>query len=91
MFQRFDEESKKVLKKAKLEMQELKHPYVSSEHLLLSILKNKNEVSEKLKEYNFTKKELESIKKIKDYMMLNGFHYMKLTSQKNMLKIILTP
>ena len=53
MFQRFDEDSKKVLKKAKLEMQELKHPFVGSEHLLLSILKNKDlKITNKLNEYN---------------------------------------
>ena len=53
MFQRFDEECKKVLKKAKLEMQDMKHPFVGSEHLLLSILSFNNlKVSEKLKEYN---------------------------------------
>ena len=38
MFSRFSEEAQKVLIMAKKEMVELKHPYVSSEHLLLSIL-----------------------------------------------------
>lgn len=33
-------------------MTELKHPYVGSEHLLLAILKSKNNVSKKLKQYN---------------------------------------
>ena len=42
MFQKFDEELQKILKKAKLEMQELKHPFVGTEHLMLSILKCKN-------------------------------------------------
>ena len=55
MFQRFDEECKKVLKKAKLEMQELKHPFVGSEHLILSILSFQNlKITEKLNEYNVT-------------------------------------
>ena len=55
MFQRFDEEAKKVLKKAKLEMQELKHPFVGSEHLLLSILSFNNlKITQKLNEYNIT-------------------------------------
>ncbi|MBQ9318059.1 MAG: ATP-dependent Clp protease ATP-binding subunit [Bacilli bacterium] len=48
----FDEEARKILIMAKAEMQKLKHPYVGSEHLLLSILKNKNEISLRLKEYN---------------------------------------
>ena len=38
MFSRFTEEAQKILIMSKKEMQELKHPYVSSEHLLLSIL-----------------------------------------------------
>lgn len=52
MFSNFEEEARKVLTLAKKEMQELKHPYVSSEHLLLAILKTKNEVRERLEEYN---------------------------------------
>ena len=38
MFSRFTEDAQKILIMAKKEMQELRHPYVSSEHLLLSIL-----------------------------------------------------
>ena len=38
MFSKFTEDAQKILIMAKKEMQELKHPYVSSEHLLLSIL-----------------------------------------------------
>ena len=49
MFQKFNEEAKKVIKKAKLEMQELKHPFVGSEHFILSILSQKNlNITEKL-------------------------------------------
>ena len=51
MFGNFEEDARKVLVNAKKEMYELKHPYVSSEHLLLSILKGKNDVSLKLKKY----------------------------------------
>ncbi len=52
MFQKFDEECKKILKKAKLEMQQLKHPFVGTEHLLLSILSNKDlKITLKLNEY----------------------------------------
>ena len=51
MFGQFTEEARKILVGAKLEMTELKHPYVGSEHLLLAILKNKNNVSKKLKQY----------------------------------------
>lgn len=53
MFGNFNEEARVVLANAKKEMSELKHPYVGSEHLLLSILKDNNSVSKKLKEYNF--------------------------------------
>lgn len=52
MFTNFTEEARKVLVLAKKEMSDLKHPYIGSEHLLLGILKNYNEVTQKLKEYN---------------------------------------
>ena len=52
MFANFEEEARKVLVMAKKEMLDLKHPYVSSEHLLLAILRNKNEVSERLLNYD---------------------------------------
>ena len=52
MYNSFTEEARKILIAAKEEMKKLKHPYVGSEHLLLSILKDKNEISEKLKEYD---------------------------------------
>lgn len=38
MFNKFSEETKKILSLAKKEMVELKHPYLGSEHLLLGIL-----------------------------------------------------
>ena len=52
MFGNFEEEARKVLVNAKKEMYELNHPYVSSEHLLLAILKDDNEISDKLKSFN---------------------------------------
>ena len=52
MFGNFTEDARKILVDAKKEMYELKHPYVGSEHLMLSILKTDNSVSQKLKEYN---------------------------------------
>ena len=63
MQENFSEEARKILKNAKLEMQKLKHPFVGSEHLILSILSFKNlNVTLKLKEYHVTydnfKKEL---------------------------------
>ena len=54
MFSNFEEEARRVLINAKKEMFELNHPYVSSEHLLLAILKDKNDVSSRLKKYNLT-------------------------------------
>ena len=50
MFGNFEEEARKVLVTAKKEMQDLHHPYVSSEHLLLAILKDDNDITERLKE-----------------------------------------
>ena len=39
MIGNFNEEAQRILVKAKEEMQELNHPYVGTEHLVLSILK----------------------------------------------------
>ena len=52
MFGNYEEKARKVLIDAKKEMQELNHPYISSEHLLLSLLKNDKEISDKLKKYD---------------------------------------
>ncbi|MBP3765798.1 MAG: ATP-dependent Clp protease ATP-binding subunit, partial [Bacilli bacterium] len=54
MFSNFEEEAREIIMNAKVEMKKLKHPYVGSEHLLLSILKNDNVVSRKLKDYKLT-------------------------------------
>lgn len=54
MYSSFTEEARRILIGAKIEMKELKHPYVGSEHLLLSILKNNQDLSSKLKEYKLT-------------------------------------
>lgn len=54
MFGNFKDETREVLMLARREKNSLKHPYVGSEHLMLAILKSKNIVSKKLKEYNVT-------------------------------------
>ena len=46
MISNFNEESQEILNKAKLEMLDLKHPYVGTEHLVLSLLHSDNEISE---------------------------------------------
>ncbi len=51
MFGNFTEEARKILTNARKEMYDLKHPYIGSEHLLLAILKDKNDISKKLLEY----------------------------------------
>ncbi len=51
MFGNYEEKARKVLIGAKKEMQELNHPYISSEHLLLSLLKNDKDISTKFKNY----------------------------------------
>jgi ATP-dependent Clp protease ATP-binding subunit ClpC len=52
MFGKFNEETQKILVLAKKEMTDLMHPYVGSEHLLLAILKNKNNsITKKLINY----------------------------------------
>lgn len=55
MFSKFSEEAQKVLLNAKKEMTMLKHPYVGSEHLLLSILSNENlDITVKLNDYGIS-------------------------------------
>ena len=54
MYNSFTEEARQVLSEAKSEMLDLKHPYIGSEHLLLAILKDKNDISDKLKSYGLT-------------------------------------
>ena len=56
MFGKFSEEAQKILVEAKREMNELNHPYVGSEHLLLAILNQNNDLTKKLKKYNLTYK-----------------------------------
>ena len=63
MFSRFSEEAQKALILAKAEMNNLKHPYVGSEHLFLAILSMKDlELTKTLASYGITyeifKKEL---------------------------------
>ena len=54
MFGNFKEDARKVLVTAKKEMYELRHPYIGSEHLLLAIIKENQNIAKKLKEYNLT-------------------------------------
>ena len=65
MFENFGLEISKIFKSAELIRYDLRHPYVGSEHLLLAMLKEDNEVSKILKKYNITytnfKKELVKI------------------------------
>ncbi len=56
MFNNFKEETKKMVVLAKKEMINLKHPYLGSEHLMLSILKSNNNVSNTLKKYGINYK-----------------------------------
>lgn len=52
MFSKFDEEVRKILFGAKKEMKSLKHCYIGTEHLMLSIFKRNNFITNKFKEYN---------------------------------------
>lgn len=55
MLGNYSEEAQFILIKAREEMLALNHPYIGTEHLVLSILKNNNSISQKLlKEYNLT-------------------------------------
>lgn len=52
MFGNFSEEAQNILVKAKLEMLELKHPYIGTEHLVLSMLNHSEKIKEKLSSYH---------------------------------------
>lgn len=54
MLGNFNEEAQIVLNNAKKEMMLLNHPYVGSEHLVLSILKYNSNLSHKLNKYGLT-------------------------------------
>ena len=54
MIGNFNEEAQQILVNAKNEMINLKHPYIGTEHLVLSILHTNNKISEKLEKYNLT-------------------------------------
>ena len=51
MLSNFQEAARKVLTLAKKEMHELNHPYVSSEHLLLALLKVDENIASRFKDY----------------------------------------
>ena len=54
MLGNFSEEAQFILLKARDEMLGLNHPYIGTEHLVLSILKNEGNVSKKLELYGLT-------------------------------------
>ena len=65
MFNNFGVHVSSIFRGAEKERLELRHPYVGTEHLLLSILKLDKEMSEFFKSYNLTyenfKKELKLV------------------------------
>ena len=65
MFNNFGLNVEKIFKNAEKERENLKHPYVGTEHLLLAIMKNDKNMAEFLKDYNLTydkfKKELKDV------------------------------
>ena len=54
MFIKFSEEAQKILKKAKVEMNNLHHAFIGSEHLILSILHSDNNLCHILNKYHIT-------------------------------------
>lgn len=65
MYKNFLKDVEDILKGAEEERYEMRHPYVGTEHLLLSIMKHDLEIANYLKKYNLTyisfKKELEIV------------------------------
>lgn len=54
MIGNFNEEAQNALLNAKMEMLDLGHPYIGTEHLLLAILKSDSNISNRLSNYNLT-------------------------------------
>ena len=54
MIGNFNEEAQNILVKSKLEMLDLNHPYIGTEHLVLATLHTNSELSTRLKEYGLT-------------------------------------
>lgn len=54
MIGNFNDEAQNVLNNAKLEMNSLGHPYVGTEHLLLSILNSDTDISSRLNDYDLS-------------------------------------
>ena len=54
MFDNFNFEVASIFKKSEKEMENLKHPYVGSEHLLLALLDNNDDLAKTLNKYNVT-------------------------------------
>ena len=54
MLGNFNEEAQFILLKSREEMIDLCHPYIGTEHLVLSILKGQNNLSKKLSTYGLT-------------------------------------
>lgn len=67
MFDKYSLEISNIFKEAEKEMLNLNHPYVGSEHLLLSLLKNSKEISKITSKYDLT---YESFKK--ELMLIVG-------------------
>ena len=57
MYSSFTEEAREILIGAKREMKDLNHPYVGSEHLLLSILKSDEDIRKKLAKHGITREQ----------------------------------
>ena len=54
MLGNFNEEAQFILLKSREEMQELHHPYIGTEHLVLAILKSESSLSKRLSSYSLT-------------------------------------
>ncbi len=54
MFGNFSEEAQRILLKSKTEMLKLNHPYIGTEHFVLSLLNDKNELTYKLNDFGLS-------------------------------------
>ena len=74
MYVNFNEDAKKVIKHAKGEMLKLNHPYVGSEHIILSMLKNYDRLESIFRKQHITYDKFQNFASVGPPRGYNGAH-----------------
>ena len=91
MFDNFNFEIAKIFKKAEAEMMELRHPYVGSEHLLLAILDNNDNVTKILNKNNINYQDFKNEPFVAKTSMNNLFGDTMTYIEKDIQRLHLSP